>query len=222
MGNNQQKMDIMKKIILAATLSILWIGIYAQGPISFGPKIGWNSDRLSTDYTKYIKDFKSGFQGGVFLSIYLKKFYVQPEVYFSLKRGALQTSFSDPLNSNSTLNISQSINFQSIDVPLLVGYKFLDLKLIRFRIWGGPVVSYVLNKEYSLSINGTNQSEHITRDDFKDTTWSAQLGAGLDLLMLTIDIGYEFGMDDFLTIHSLDDFSLRNNLLFCSIGWRLF
>ena len=212
----------MKKIMLAVVLSILPLTIFAQGLISFGPKIGWNSNRLTTDYAQYVKDCKSGFQGGVFFSIYLHKFYVQPEAYFSIKRGALQTSFGDPLNPNSTLNISQSVNIQSIDVPVLFGFKVLDLKLIRFRIWGGPVASYMLSKEYTLSINGINQSERITRDDFKDAIWSAQMGAGLDLLMLTFDIGYEFGLNSFLTIRSLNDFNLRNNLFFCSIGWRLF
>jgi len=209
----------MKKIILAIVLSIFPLTIFAQGLISFGPKIGWNSNRLTTDYNQYIKDCKSGFQGGVFFSVYLHKFYVQPEAYFSIKRGALQTSLD---LQNPNLNISQSINLQSIDIPVLFGFKFLDLKLIRFRIWGGPVASYMLSKEYTLSIDGVNRSERITRDDFKNATWSAQIGAGLDVLMLTFDIGYEFGLDSFLTIPSLNDFNLRNNLFYCSVGWRLF
>jgi hypothetical protein len=212
----------MKKIILAIVLSIIPFVVFAQGPISFGPKIGWNSDRLTTDYTHYVKDAKSGLQGGVFLSIYLHRLYFQPEAYFSLKRGALQTSFGDPFNPGSTLNVSQSVNLQSIDVPLLLGFKVLDLKLLRFRVWGGPVASFLLNKEYTLSINGENKSDRITREDFRKATWSGQVGAGLDLLMLTFDIGYEFAINSFLTISSLDDFNLRNNLFYCSIGWRLF
>lgn len=212
----------MKKIIFAVVLSMVPITIFSQGIISFGPKIGWNTDRLTTDYTEYIKDLKSGFQGGVFFSIYLKKLYIQPEAYFSIKRGALQTSFSDPSHPTSTLNVSQSVTMQSIDVPILLGFKVLDLKLVRFRIWGGPVASFILNKDYTLSINGNNQSGWITKDDFKDATWSGQIGAGLDVLMLTFDVGYEFGLNNFLTIQSLDDFSLRNNLFYCSLGWRLF
>jgi hypothetical protein len=212
----------MKKIFLATIVFAIPLMISAQGPISFGPKVGWNSDRLTTDYTQYVKDFKSGFQGGFFFSVYLNKFYVQPEIYFSIKRGALETSFGDPFNPSSTLNVSQTMTLQSIDVPLLLGFKFLDLKLIRFRIWGGPVASYILNRDYTLSINGIDRPDRINRNDFKDALWSAQIGAGLDLLMLTFDIGYEFGMNSFLTIQSLDDFNLRNNLFYCSIGWRLF
>ena len=213
----------MKKIILAVFLSIIPLTIFAQGPISFGPKIGWNSDRLTTDYTQYVKDLKSGFQGGVFLSIYLHRFYIQPEAYFSIKRGALQATIN-PLDPQSTLNISQSVNLQSVDVPLLLGFKVLDLKLARLRIWGGPVVSYLINKDYALSNtnNGNDLTSRITRDDFKQTTWSGQIGAGVDILMLTFDIGYEFGLNSFLTISSLDNFNLRNNLFYCSLGWRIF
>lgn len=212
----------MKKILLALSLTFFSVTLFAQGVVSFGPKIGWNSDRLTTDYSQYVKDIKSGFQGGVFFSLYLKKFYIQPEAYFSIKRGALETSFGSPFDPNSTLNISQTVTLRSIDVPMLLGYKFLDLKLIRFRIWGGPVASYFLNKDYTLSINGTNETSRITRDDFKDATWSAQIGAGLDVLMLTLDVGYEFGLDSFMTIRSLDDINFRNNVFYCSLGWRLF
>jgi hypothetical protein len=203
-------------------LGLLPMGIFAQGFVSFGPKVGWNTDKLTTDYSQYMKDLKSGFQGGLFLSVYIKKFYVQPEAYFSLKRGALQTTIGNPFDPATTLSISQTISLKTIDVPVLVGYKFLDLKLVRFRIWGGPVASYILNKDFVFAINGTNKSDRITRDDFKDAIWSAQVGAGVDVLMLTFDIGYEFGLDSFLTIHSLDNFNFRNNMFYCSLGWRIF
>jgi hypothetical protein len=212
----------MKKLVIAVFLSIFPIIAFAQGPISFGPKIGWNTNRLTTDYKEYIKDCKSGFQGGLFFSIYLNKFYIQPEAYFSLKRGALEASLGNPYDPNSTLDIKQSVKLQSIDIPVLVGFKVLDLKLVRFRVWGGPVASYLLNKEYDFSINGNHQPDRITRDDFRNATWSAQVGAGVDVLMLTFDVGYQFGLDSFLTIHSLDNFNFQNNVFYCSLGWRLF
>jgi len=49
-----------------------------------------------------------------------------------------------------------------------------------------------------------------------------QFGAGLDLLMLTFDVGYDFGLDNFLTIRNLNDLSLKNNVFFCSLGWRIY
>ncbi len=196
--------------------------IMAQGPISFGPKIGFNSTELTTDYNQYIRDMKGGGQAGLFFSIYLDKFYVQPELYLSLKRGSFDTTIGDPLNGGISVDVSQEFSLTTIDIPLLLGYKLLDLKLARLRIWGGPVASYVLNKDYILTIDGINKSERISLDDFRDATWGMQFGAGLDLLMLTLDVGYEFGLEDFAQIGSFNDLNLRNNLFFCSVGWRLF
>lgn len=212
----------MKRLMLITVLGLLpWVAM-PQGPISFGPKIGWNSTRLTTDYTDYIRDMKDGVQGGLFFSIYMDKIYIQPEVYVSLKRGSLETDIGDPLDPAGTLQLSQSFKLTTVDIPMLLGYKLLDLKLARLRVWGGPVASYVLNKDFILEIDGFDESDRITQDDFKDATWGVQFGAGLDLLMFTFDVGYEFGLENFLSIGSLDDFNLRNNLFYCSIGWRLF
>ena len=110
----------------------------AQGPVSFGPKIGWNTNKLSTDYTSYIEDMRDGVQGGLFFSIYMDKFYIQPEAYISMRRGALEASIDDPLSDNTNVTFSQSVTLTTVDIPMLLGYKLIDLKLLRFRIWGGP------------------------------------------------------------------------------------
>ncbi len=210
----------MKKIIWMIFMGMLPLGLLAQGMISFGPKIGWNSTRLSTDYSDYVKDIKSGCQGGAFFSLYLKKFYLQPEAYFSFKRGALTTSI-DPLHPINSVEIKQSVTLYSIDVPLIFGYKVLDLKLARFRIWAGPVVSFLLDKNYTLSVGGSNLSDSINSSDFKNSLWSAQVGAGVDLLFLTFDVGYQLGFEKFLDLHYIDNFGIRKNMLYCSLGWRL-
>ena len=203
-------------------LSVIPVLLLAQGPISFGPKIGWNSNKLTTDYTTYIEDMRDGVQGGLFFSIYMDKFYIQPEAYISMRRGALEATINDPLNESPNVSLSQSVTLTTVDIPMLLGYKLIDLKLIRFRIWGGPVASYVLDKQYKLSLNNNIESSRITRDDFKDATWAGQVGAGMDLLFLTFDVGYEFGLEDFLTIRSMDDMGFRNNMFYISLGWRLF
>lgn len=210
----------MKKIAWVLILSMLPLGLFAQGPISFGPKIGWNSARLTTDYKQYINDIKSGYQGGLFVSLYLKNLYLQPEAYFSVKRGALHSTV-DPFNPTTTFSMEQSVKLTSVDVPLILGYRLLDLKLIRLRLWGGPVASFLINKEFTLSVNGISQTDRITRDDFRDPIWSGQVGAGLDVLMLTFDVSYGFGLGNLGSAHSLSDLGL-SNMVYCSLGWRIF
>ena len=212
----------MKRIIAISLVLLLPLLAMAQGPVSFGPKLGWNSNKLTTDYTRYIEDMRDGVQGGLFFSIYMDKFYIQPEAYLSLRRGNLDAYIGDPLEADKSISLNQSVTITTVDIPMLLGYKLIDLKLIRFRVWGGPVVSYVLDKKYTLSLDGVDETSRISTTDFKDATWAGQIGAGLDLLFLTFDIGYEFGLEDFLTIRSLDDFNLRQNMYYISLGWRLF
>jgi len=212
----------MKKALFSLVLLAVPMLSFAQHPISFGPKIGWNSTGLTTDYTSYLNDMKSGGQGGVFFSLYLNNFYIQPEVYLSIKRGSLDTTINDTIGSANPVSLSQTLTLTTIDVPLLLGYQLLDLKLVKLRIWGGPVASYILNKDFTLTLNGIDQSERISKEDFRDATWAVQIGAGLDVLMLTLDVGYEFGINEFMSVPTLDDFSLKNNLFFCSIGWRIY
>ena len=212
----------MKKVFFTLILVSTSMVMLAQNPISFGPKVGFNTTTLSTDYTDYLDKIKSGGQAGLFFSINMEKFYIQPEAYFSLKRGELDTRIGDPTDPTGSLDISQSVSLKTVDIPLLLGYRLIDLKIARLRLWGGPVASYVLNKDYTLTINGIDKSSTITKEDFKDATWSVQLGAGLDVLMLTLDVGYHFGLDNFMTISSLDDFNLKNNVFFCSLGWRIY
>lgn len=212
----------MKRIIAFCLFMLIPMLMMAQGLISFGPKMGWNSNKLTTNYTTYIEDMRDGVQGGLFFSIYMNKLYIQPEAYISLRRGNLDATIGDPLNGSEPVSFNQSVTVTTVDIPMLLGFKLIDLKLIRFRIWGGPVASYVLNHKYSLSINGIDESKRITRGDFKDATWAGQIGAGIDLLFLTFDIGYEFGLEEFLTIRSMDNIGFRNNMMSISLGWRLF
>lgn len=212
----------MKRLVLICCLFLFPMFLMAQGIISFGPKLGWNSSKLTTDVGSYHEDVRDGAQGGLFFSIYMDRLYIQPEVYISLRRGNLDAQIDDPFNPEETVSLNQTVTVTTVDIPMLLGYKLIDLKLIHLRIWGGPVVSYVLNKEYTLSIKGVDQTTRITQGDFKDATWAGQIGAGLDLLFLTFDVGYEFGVEDFLTIRSMDNFSVRKNMFYISLGWRLF
>jgi len=213
---------VIKKVLIISCLMVLPLLGFGQGPISFGPKIGFNSTRVSTAYEDYVEEMKNGVQGGVFFSIYMNKFYIQPEAYFSIKSGELETTIGDPLNISETIDVSQSYSLTTVDIPMLLGYKILDLKLARFRVWGGPVASYVLDKEYTLSLNKEEVHSGISMADFKDAIWGAQIGAGLDILFLTFDIGYEFGLEEFLNISSLNDLGLTNNTFYVSLGWRIF
>lgn len=211
----------MKKSLILLLLVTVPVLSYSQGIISFGPKVGWNQTKVTTDYQDYLDEMKDGAQAGVFFSINLNKLYLQPEAYFSMKRGLVETTIGDPLNISESLQVRQSFTLTTVDIPLLIGYRILDLKLARLRIYAGPVASYILNKEYELSINEEVSNERIARSDFKEATWGVLVGAGADLLFLTFDIGYEIGFEEFLNIRSLNNLGFTNHTFFVSMGWRI-
>ena len=79
----------MKKIILLFTFVIFTSAAFAQ--ISFGPKIGYNTSKLSIDKSDIKSDLKSSFQFGAFLRLGTK-IYVQPEVNWVTEGGIFKPS----------------------------------------------------------------------------------------------------------------------------------
>lgn len=108
----------------------------------------------------------------------------------------------------------QTINLRTIDVPLLLGVKVADLKLTNIRVFAGPVASLTVNREIKVK----NWDDAITKDDIRGANWAIQFGAGVDLLMFTADLRYELGMGDYSKI---DTYSLKNNLVTLSLGWKI-
>ena len=117
----------MKKIFTTLSLIVL---IFAFAPranaqFSLGIKVAGN-------YTNYMdrSDFFYGGDAGIFMRLG-DRFYFQPEVNYSFRSTNLReivTEVSD--------NIRLKQHF--IDVPLLLGYHFIDNENFKFHIFVGP------------------------------------------------------------------------------------
>lgn len=199
----------MKRIIILLLAIGLNGSIFAQLPaFSIGPKIGYNTTKLSTDASTISSDLKNKFQFGAFVRIG-SKIYIQPEVNYVTKGGVLK-------NDDATIN--QEITLKTLTIPLLVGIRFIDLKVASIHLVGGPVASFALNKELSVTNPGGSWPVNTT-DDIKNASWAIQAGAGVDVLMFTLDVRYEIGMSQMY--NGTSNFSLKNNLLNVSLGLKL-
>lgn len=78
----------------------------------------------------------------------------------------------------------------------------------------GPVASLALNKD----INSENWDNSITGDDIRSANWGIQAGAGVDLLLFTLDLRYEFGISDYSKDEGL---TLKNNMFTVSLGLKI-
>ncbi|MCD4679595.1 MAG: PorT family protein [Bacteroidales bacterium] len=196
----------MKKLILFFAIAFLSAGVYAQVPVSFGPKVGFTTSKLTTDLSGYKEDVKNGFQAGAFVRVKLKKFYLQPEIYYGVKGGTIDTA-----------NFNYDVDLNTLDVPILVGYRVLGKNAFNFRIFAGPVASFIVNKK--ISLNGNELAEEIADKSIKDAIWGMQMGAGIDLLIFTLDVRYELGVND---IGSDDSgMELKSNTFVISLGWKI-
>lgn len=200
----------MKKLILLVATIIMGSVASAQvvPGFSIGPKIGASFSKFTTDQDQIKEEVKNTFYFGAFAR-FGKKIYVQPELLIMSRKGTLK----DDANAGST----GSIKINTIDIPMLLGYKILDLKAVNARVMAGPVASLVIDK--TITFDETwNDDISFTGDDVRKTNWGLQFGAGVDVLFLTLDLRYEIGLNN---ISELSGFDLKNNMFTVGLGWKI-
>ncbi|HZK68565.1 MAG TPA: outer membrane beta-barrel protein, partial [Paludibacter sp.] len=148
----------MKKYLLVAALLLSVSITYAQ--LNFGVKAGYNSSigtkNLSSvtsgDYNlkNVSSELSNGFHVGVFARFGFSKMYFQPEFLYTMGKKTDQISFLETPNSLAT-TFDKNVTVSTLDVPLLLGYKLLDLKVMNLRVFAGPKLRF--NAGSSLDYN---------------------------------------------------------------------
>jgi len=223
----------MKKIIFVAVLLLLVSSTFAQ--LNFGIKAGYNSS-LSFSNINSVVDGKynlnsiknemwNNFQGGVFARIGLgKKLYFQPELLYNMQKTNYTVSLQDAVNKNVTYD--KLVNISTCDIPLLIGYKILDLKVANVRAFVGPKLRFDAGSQLDFSnlVKPAGSASTITLDGLKQDVLKSkiglEIGAGVDLLMLTLDVRYNLIGDMYNP--KINDYNLPSNTFIVSLGWKLF
>lgn len=198
----------MKRAVLVIT--ILFLGCTSFAQLTFGPKVGFTMSKLKTNFEEIKEEVKPGFQFGAFVRIG-KKVYLQPELMFVTKGGIIK--------SEAGLNTKTKVNLSTIQVPVIAGYKLINLEVVNLRILAGPAFSFITNKE--LTISTDNGEQTIKDTNLKDAIWSFNLGAGVDVLMFTLDVRYEWGLNNIYDPQGGQDQDMKNNLWNVSLGWKI-
>jgi hypothetical protein len=199
----------MKRPLLLIAL-LLSVSTLTFAQFTLGPKVGYTASKLSTDLEDIEEDARHNFQIGAFAR-FGKKFYVQPEIVYGNRGGVL---------IDEDVDGKQTIKFKNLDIPVLVGFKLLNLKVFNLRILGGPSASFVLDKTTEVDDIITDP---VPIDSFKNVIWGVDLGIGADVFFLTLDIRYEWGLNDLYDAATGDtDYSMKDNLFIVSLGFKLF
>jgi hypothetical protein len=191
----------MKKIIIL--LIVLFSALENYGQFAFGPKIGYTTSKLSTDKDSISESIKNNFQIGLFMRLG-KKLYLQPELYYATSGGTLKTAIG-----------KQEVSLKNISIPALIGFKLLDAKIFNLRVLAGPVVNFIIDEKVKIS---DVVKYPLQESDFKNAAWGFDVGAGVDVLFLTLDVRYEIGLNNII---KLDSESLKSNLFVVSLGFKL-
>ena len=80
------------------------------------------------------------------------------------------------------------VRLNKLDIPVLIGKRFLKV----LRVNAGPVFTLPLNENISFK-NLSGNIEDV-KTNYKSATIGAQIGAGLDLTFLTVDVRYELAL----------------------------
>lgn len=197
----------MKKIILFGLLIAASLSTFAQLPsFNLGLKAGMNLSSLKADKT-FGEENRLGYQIGAWARVGGMGFYVQPEAYLASKGG----KFNIPLVNN--VQEEARARFTTLDVPVLLGTKIGTDKM-NIRFMAGPMISFVLDK----SVKG-NVNQVTDFGNYKNQTWAAQLGAGVDLGSLSVDLRYEAGLSN---VNNTDQYSQKQRLWHLSVGYKIF
>lgn len=221
----------MKKL-LVLTVFLLSVSI-AFSQINFGIKAGYNSSlsfsnisnvtngtyNLNSVQNEMWNDFHAGLFARVFLG---KTVYIEPELLYAIQKKNYQITIQDAMSNNVTLD--KIANISTVDVPVLLGAKLLDLKVLNVRAFAGPMLKFNAGSTLdfqNLTGGNFNTSQLVT--DIKAANLGLEIGAGVDVLMFAIDVRYNL-------IPNMYDVKLNNELItnlpastfVISLGWKIF
>ena len=191
----------MKKLLLVLAVVIFANVARAEGfGFCIGPKVGYQSTKLSLEKAEIKKGFSDHLTVGVFGRITINNFIIQPELLW-FKSGKVFNFDIDPsLNVNNGINVdlnpSLTLTQQNLAFPIFLGYQ-IDGGLLKLRANVGPVMYFLLNQKQTVDSDGNTQSVDFDNLDAKGMTWGAALNIGLDVWMFTLDVNYSFGLSKF-------------------------
>ena len=203
----------MRKILIIGFFALL-IGTQAQAQssLAFRPALGVNFSRLDNDPGTFRTDVRLGYQGGADLQLG-KRIYLQPGLFF------FQNSWD--LVSDSSLVQGENLKIKNViggvRIPVIIGYRFFDTakqKIFNFRIFGGPSYSFITRTESK----ETPPQAIVPKNYFSDNIYGFNVGAGLDILVVCIDAGYEFGLNNFYTSPLI---TAKNRMFYVNVGIRM-
>lgn len=217
----------MKRI--AILLIVLITSTTMFGQFHFGPQIGYSASNLTLNTSDITTNLKNNFMFGAFVRIG-NKIYIQPEVNW-MTQGAIFKYPSVSLDGVDLSPVEQDITLNTINIPLSLGFRVINLEIVNIRIFAGINANIVTNT----TINTTDDDNSIgqglltpiTDADIADMIWQYHAGLGVDVLMFALDVKYvaAFGeaiAGDIKYNNETHSISSTSSMFLVTLGWKIF
>lgn len=216
-----------KSFLLIAMLLMFGSSMFAQD-FDLGVKLGYQTSHLSYKKADIKSDFLNHMTFGLFGRVEFGSFYIEPEVLY-FKTGDIFELTAENISEGWSLpqeQVTFTLNESNLQVPILFGWKALDLGVVALRLQAGPTASFTIASQTlfdeTFSLNGSSgETETINEGtnlglDTKSISWGLQAGIGADILgKITVDINYNFGLSKIFG--NLNNTSLGNYFNFNNI-----
>lgn len=204
----------MKKVLLLAALAALPALSFAQfsfgvkggvnlSQLSFGsvlttrlnangsPAVAVNGQEIRDNFNESLKS-RTGTSFGVY-SRFGGNLFVQPEVLYSTKAGSFDIIRAGANGESTTQTVN--VNVTSFDVPVLLGIKGGPIRVV-----AGPIASFRINNNQGFSDALKQYTTGTLNDAWAKAYYGYQIGVGLDLGSLGIDVRREGSISDVAAI----------------------
>ncbi len=205
----------MKKSFLTFVLLTMVLSTFAQLPITIdiGIKAGINTSQITSTNPSVIDvKSKSGWDIGALARLGGKSIFLQPELLYVEKQGLV--TFTTITGTNTHF-----VSIKSVKIPILVGFKLINHKHSSVYSFTGPARLIAVGDNYVSSV--FSQPYICMQETFN--VWDWQLGGGVDLGPLTLDVRYECGISEIKNknfYYGNIGFKEKGNFLTFSLGFK--
>ncbi|HAH37466.1 MAG TPA: hypothetical protein DEQ87_10270 [Algoriphagus sp.] len=188
----------MKKSLFTLCLILISGCLFAQ-KIKISGGLNYSDVSSSEDVLRG----NAGWQAGLGVEFGEGKMYVEPGLFYAVKK--LDLSGSSSPNLDATFP-----DLKGLRIPVNLGIYLAgnSESKLAWRAFGGPSVFFLSEKNEAYA------------EDIQSTNWGVFAGTGLNLSIVFIDLTYEWSVNDISTQFATIDFG-RTNGFFAQAGLRI-
>ncbi len=201
----------MKNLFTLLLILGLSLATVAQDKLEldWGLKAGLNNSKITANSSQFNSETINNFHVGAFARVNIGRVYIQPEAYFSSKSGDI-----NDVASYNPLHTISSFDYNTFDLPALLGVKLVKAKAANVRVMAGPVFSFATKRD----VNGEQDVNRLSKEYLEDHFMGWQFGAGADFLFLTFDARIQTNGTSYYQSPNLE---AKKSILLLSLGIKL-